>query len=659
MISLKQGSSFWLSGCLLLLCLVFSNLVLAESPLRLGENFPYHVLPDPAGQYSLDQAHTLLLDQEKTVSSIQRDGFARGYTHTVYWLKTELPAAAFNGKDGWLEVGPNFADDIRLYLRPENSQQDWTLLETGDLQSGRGDLDYRNPVFVLPPPPVEANHYELIVRLQSASSMLFFANLWSPEAFMNASSRATAFWSFYFGLAGLSSLLALLLAILLRTRLLWSATALTSGYLLVACVQGYISWLFPATHIPWQHYATSFFSLTSFAVLIWMSSETLDLRHKLPWVYRGLNICSLLILLLTPLIFVDAYALAVSIKVVIFLGAVAAFFASIPYLWIRHSYDLRELGLALVPAICIIGSLFGVFSVFGWIAFSNDVYVIWQYLLIFNMLFVMLVGVYRIRKTHFEEIEKQRLTQSLQVEREASFHQRQFLGMVGHEFRTPLAVISGTLENLVALEPETDHPRITRYQKIQRATDRLNQLTDNCLADARLSADNLYVDLQPVNFIELVFSATSLVHLSDTHRLSILFQGKPLPASIPHCKVNADAALLRIAISNILDNAVKYSIGGTITLELDCQSTTEVCLQVSDQGAGVETELDSETIFERYRRGQVTKQGAGLGLFVARQIVRAHQGELQLVSSSAQGSCFAITLPKNNNKHGADNFNDE
>jgi len=658
MIPRKQLSCFWLKGCLIFFCFIFSNPVLAASALHLGEDFPYRVLSDPAGQLSFAQARASFLNQEKAASGVQRNGFARGYTRTVYWLKTEIPAQAFNDKDGWLEVGPNFADDIRLYVRPDNSQEDWTLLQTGDLQSSRGDLDYRNPVFIISPPPAMSGGYELIVRLQSDSSMLFFANLWSPEAFVNASSRATAFWSFYFGLAGLSSLLALLLAVLLRTRLLWSATALTSGYLLVACVQGYIGWLFPATNIPWQHYATSFFSFSSFSVLIWMSSETLDLRHKLPWVYRGLNTCSLLILLLTPLIFVDAYGLAVSIKVVIFLGATAVFFASIPYLWVKHSYDVRELGLALVPAVCILGSLFGVFSVFGWIAFSNDVYVIWQYLLIFNMLFVMLVGVYRIRKTQLEEIEKQRLAQSLQAEREASFHQRQFLGMVGHEFRTPLAVISGTLENLVALETGADNLRIPRYQKIQRATERLNQLTDNCLADARLSADNLYVDLQPIDFIELILSATALVHLSDAHQLAIRLQGKPLPASPPQCWVDADAALLRIALSNILDNAVKYSSGGTITLELDCCSP-EICLQITDQGAGVEIQLDSERIFERYRRGQVTKQGAGLGLFVARQIVRAHQGELQLISSSAQGSCFAITLPKNNNKHGADNHHDE
>lgn len=642
---------------LLWLMLLVSPSLLAAQPLKLGYDLPYQVLDDPEGQFSFAQAHTLL-NQQSATADLQRVGFARGYTRTVYWLKTEIPADAFAGRDGWLEVGPNFADDIRLYIRPANSQQDWMQLQTGDSQPDRGDLDYRNPVFVLPPPPVEASHYELIVRLQSTSSMLFFANLWSPEAFMNASSRATAFWSFYFGLAGLSSLLALLLAILLRTRLLWSAAALTSGYLLVACVQGYLSWLFPMGAFPWQHYATSFFTLSSYAVLIWMSSETLDLRHKLPWVYRALNFCSFLILLLIPLIFLDAYSLAVNIKLVIFLGAAVVFFACIPYLWVRHSYDLGELGLALVPAIFIIGSLFGVFSVFGWIAFRNEIYVIWQYLLIFNMLFVILVGVYRIRKTHAEEEERQRLAQSLHVEREASFNQRQFLGMVGHEFRTPLAIISGTLENLIALEAESDHPRISRYQKIQRATDRLSQLTDNCLADARLSADNLYVDLQPIDLIELVLSATSLVHLSDAHRLSILLQGKPLPASPPECRVNADAALLRIALSNILDNAVKYSTGGTITLELDCQSP-ELHLLISDQGSGIAAKLDSETIFERYRRGQVTKQGAGLGLFVARQIVRAHQGDLQLLSSTAQGSCFAITLPKNNNRQGADNPNDK
>ncbi|MDR8273775.1 histidine kinase, partial [Acinetobacter baumannii] len=82
--------------------------------------------------------------------------------------------------------------------------------------------------------------------------------------------------------------------------------------------------------------------------------------------------------------------------------------------------------------------------------------------------------------------QKQRLARELQIEREASFHQRQFMGMVAHEFRTPLAVIQAALENLRLSAASTSQE--ARFDRIGRAATRLVQLTDNCLADARLAS---------------------------------------------------------------------------------------------------------------------------------------------------------------------------
>src|SRR5690606_19831252 len=128
------------------------------------------------------------------------------------------------------------------------------------------------------------------------------------------------------------------------------------------------------------------------------------------------------------------------------------------------------------------------------------------------------IAVYRIREKKLEEFEKHQLASELKAERDASFQQSQSMGMVSHEFRTPLAVISGSLENLMHLEPD-NRDRMPRYHKIQRATERLVQLTDNCLADARLSANALYLDPQPANLFDMIQSAAALVQLSDEHQL--------------------------------------------------------------------------------------------------------------------------------------------
>jgi len=252
----------------------------------------------------------------------------------------------------------------------------------------------------------------------------------------------------------------------------------------------------------------------------------------------------------------------------------------------------------------------------------------------------MSIAVYRVREKKLEELEKHQLASELKAERDASFHQRQFMGMVSHEFRTPLAIISGSLENLRYLESD-NQDRTPRYNKIQRATDRLVQLTDNCLADARLAADNLYLDPQPANLFEVIDSAAALVELTDTHKLILSIEGQPsdqFPDS--QCTAIIDTALMRIAFSNVIDNAVKHSAGGTI--QVDCSRRDgRIAVSICDQGPGID-EQNAEQIFERYRRGTHSNRGAGLGLYVARQIARAHEGDLKLLSSSSKGSCFVF-----------------
>lgn len=626
-----------------LLCLAWIMPAQAGEPLLLGKDFPYQVIADPAGTLQPEQA----IQQLRNSTEWQQEGFARGYTRITYWLQFRLPANAFNAGNRWLETGPNFIDDIRLYLKPANEEANWQLLQAGDFHPKLNTntdiqrLDYRGAVFSLPPPNPQQD-YEVLVRLQTSSTMMYFVRLWQPEDFLRYSGNAIAFWSFYLGIALLSALLAIVLAVLLKTPLLWAASAFSSAYLLVASVQGFWIWLFPQA-LAWQHYSTSIFTMTTYAALMWLSSEILLLRQQLPRIHKIILGCSVITLLLLPLIFMDHYRTAVFIKTGLFLSATCLFFIALIRLLFTRPAPLKTFGASLLPTVCILGSLFSLLSVFGLIPFRSEIYVVWQYLIIANMLLVLVIAVYRIREKHLEQLEKQQLAHELQTEREASFHQRQFMGMVSHEFRTPLAIIAGTLENLCSLEEQPDSPRGSRYQKIQRATERLNQLTDNCLADARLAAGNLYLDEQPANLTDIIFSALTLLQVSQKHPFIFLLDHQEITGSPPPFYVQADAALLRIAISNILDNAVKYSASGRITTQLD---TVQLQLTICDEGPGIPNELAGDIIFERYRRGNSKRPGAGLGLFVTRQIIEAHGGTIRCYNHPAKGACFVIRIPK-------------
>lgn len=628
---------FILAVLMILLC--FNTPAFAK-PWNIGEDIPYSVLVDAKGAFTFEQAEQVLRFDAAT----QQKNLSRSYSRDTFWLRFELPPNVFDQKDRWLELGPNFVDDIQLFFREKGADGQWQSRQTGDLFNSVSDLDYRNPVFILPAPTVEKAGYEVVIRVRSTSTVLLAATVWTPEEFLGHAARSTSFWSFYFGLAALSSLLALVLAFILRTHLLWTATAFSVAYVFVASVQGYVDWVLPVLAIPLQHYATSVLILLSFAVLMWMSGEIVNLRQHLPLAHKILMVACGVTLSLLVLIPLDLYSIAIKIKTAILLIAYTLFIYSVLHIWIRDKFPLSTLALGISPIVCMVASLFGVFSAFGWIPFYQEVYVIWQYALVENMLLVLAISVYRIRKRQQEEFERQKLTRDLAAEREASFNQRQFMGTVSHEFRTPLAIISAALENLQLSESEDDSPRLGRYQKIARASERLIQLTDNCLADARLSADATALYLEPTDLMRLLSSAASLVHISDTHQLVLTVNGDPEAVAACHYQVLVDSAMMRIAMSNVIDNAIKYSNGGDI--RIDCSvSDAKVTVLIYDQGTGIGT-LEPDAIFQRYRRGSSSKHGTGLGLFVAQQIANASGGSLKLLRSTAQGSCFEFTLKR-------------
>lgn len=647
---LAMGTALlWL---LLAVAVLFSPNTLA-APLSLGLDIPYTVVADKSGQQTIKQVYPFLNQSE----NVYTETFSRGYSHSPYWLHFQLPAHFFANDERWIELFPNFIDDIRLFYRPMGSQQPWIERRTGDTWDGkRGDINYRYPVFVLPPPPDEADGYEVVVRITSTSATLLQLRLWQPQQFLQHATRSSTFWAFYFGLAVFSSLLALILAILLKSRQLWSVTAMSAGYGLVACIQGYVAWLLPGFGVTLQHYLTSVLTLLSYAALLWMSTEVMQLKEKLLWAHRLLIGTAALIFFLLLSVPLNLYQEAIYIQTVIYLSTGTVFVISCLYIWWQERFQLPTLILGVSPLIIMLASLSGLMSALGWLPFQQWVYAIWQYGLVVNMLLVIGTTTFNIHKQHHEAISKQKMAEELRLEREARAHQRQFMGIVAHEFRTPLAIITASLTNLRYIHSSNCQETL-RYEKIERATDRLVQLTDNCLADARLSAGELIVERQPRSLVELLISAASLISLSGQHNWQLTLENQPVLAENSHdaatiTTLEIDSALMRIAFSNVIDNAVKYSSSGTISIDVSRHKIHWI-VSIRDQGEGIAFER-VPIIFERYRRAGPDEsiQGVGLGLHVSRQIARAHGGELELAENTSSGCRFNFILPAfpNNNQ---------
>jgi len=654
-----RGSGHWARVAMfLLLALVLIQPVHAQQ--FLGDDFSFTWYEDRTGQMELDAF--LALPDEDLVASYRI--VSLGYSRSTLWLRLTLPASHFEGQERWLQVGPNFVDQLTVFYRRVGTAQDagpWQRRELGDLSPRQdNDLDYRFPVLRLPDPG--DGFYEMVVRASSRSAVLVDLSLWPVATFVKQSALSTAFWSFYFGLAAFATGLALLMATWLHRRLAWAMAAFSLTYVLVACVQGFVGWLFSAWWPSAQHYLTATLTLWAYASVLWLCAESLDYRTLRPRLYQavlGVVGVNLVLQLSIPFNF---YGSAMEIQGVICAVSALLFAVSAIPLWRRDGWGISSVLLGLMPAIYVSAGFLALASLMGWMPYHRLVYALWQYVLIANMLLAAWVSVSRVRHESRLMREKQQLTRELDIEREASFHQRQFMGMVAHEFRTPLTVIASALENL-RLPGLSEGQRESRYGKIDRAQSRLAQLTDNCLADSRLDGAELLLQSERVDLLGLIRSAAEVVGGFEGHRWRLRVNGVLLRSndsqSIPIC---GDPGLLRIALSNLFDNASKYAPMGAVEVEVlwgarvssdhglaRGEELPQIRILVRDEGPGVAPE-EAQRIFERYQRGAAQAgargvPGTGLGLAVARQIARAHGGDLALLPGAGEGSCFELRLP--------------
>jgi PAS domain S-box-containing protein len=228
--------------------------------------------------------------------------------------------------------------------------------------------------------------------------------------------------------------------------------------------------------------------------------------------------------------------------------------------------------------------------------------------------------------------------------REAEEVKSTFISIISHELKTPVALIKGYASTLLRKDAHWDEETLNEsLAVIEEESDRLDDLINNLLDASRLQAGVLKLD---VDFVALDKLAASLVEKfrtqTDVHLLTADF-----PPDFP--TVPGDAERLRQVLTNLLNNAIKYSPrGGTIRVRGQVQPS-QVIISVQDEGIGLALD-DQERIFDRFTRVDNAlsrrTQGAGLGLYLARAIVEAHGGRLWVDSEPNQGAVFHFSLPR-------------
>jgi K+-sensing histidine kinase KdpD len=227
--------------------------------------------------------------------------------------------------------------------------------------------------------------------------------------------------------------------------------------------------------------------------------------------------------------------------------------------------------------------------------------------------------------------------------RELDSMRTEFLANVSHELRTPLAVIKGSANSL--LQPDVIFDEQTRREflvSIDKDADTLTRLVDDLLMMSRLEADALQVNRKPHSIAEIMDSVKDrLESITIKHHLHI-----SIPDSSP--PVLADDIRIGEVLTNLVDNAVKFSDDNT-TIRIEARRLgKEVIISVADEGIGIPPELH-EKVFERFFQGNGHKtsrrKGTGLGLSICRGIIEAHEGKIWVESRPGKGAKFSFSLP--------------
>ena len=221
-----------------------------------------------------------------------------------------------------------------------------------------------------------------------------------------------------------------------------------------------------------------------------------------------------------------------------------------------------------------------------------------------------------------------------------------FVAHVAHELKTPLNVLAMYSEALHGEDGQTEAFRVEATNVIHDEVERMSMLINNILSITKIEMGSLNVQRQRVKLHDLLKDAFETVARSGRSE-DLDFQ-LDLPRDISAVSVDKD--LLRIAINNLLTNAIKYNRpGGSVELVAEEYDDT-VRIIVRDTGIGIAPE-DRDKIFKKFYRSDKeavrNKSGHGLGLALAREIIQLHHGTLSANSVPDQGTEFVIELSKN------------
>jgi two-component system sensor histidine kinase KdpD len=237
-----------------------------------------------------------------------------------------------------------------------------------------------------------------------------------------------------------------------------------------------------------------------------------------------------------------------------------------------------------------------------------------------------------------EQLELLRAAESAEKLQARDEAKNALLAAVSHDLRTPLASMKVAVTTV--LEPTlnlSDSQRHRLLETINGEVDRLGEMIDHLLDLSRLESGAFRLSQDQVDVTHLVHDAADRVRLASGRQIQIDSPG--------NASVVGDSVRLLEVVTNLLDNAARYSTPGTPILVAIRPEEGSVIVAVTDHGPGM-TREEQDKIFRPFARGSRSGSGSGLGLAITRSIVTAHGGTIEVVSSPGSGTTMSVSIPK-------------
>ena len=252
----------------------------------------------------------------------------------------------------------------------------------------------------------------------------------------------------------------------------------------------------------------------------------------------------------------------------------------------------------------------------------------------------VLQGIANLVAIGLERARSQDLSAQVEAAKQSEKLRTTLMDALAHEFKTPLTSVMAATTSLRA---DPDQPAEARRELVRIAdeeTKRLKELIEDTVEMGRLDSANIEVQVEPCNIADIVREVVAAMQPGiDSRVLQVVCDDHPSAIAI-------DQRLVRLAIKQLVDNALKYSPPDQPVMIHVYNGSGTITVDVTDHGQGIPIQEQSRVFDRLYRSPSVEHQtpGSGLGLTIAQNIARAHRGDLTVTSSPGE-TTFRLTLP--------------